>query len=145
MVAIVCWPKWSATATALFFAASSALSLTTWDGATPLAISDAKGESGAHQVRGQASRGWLPTWLFGARRMRRLNDGLLLVTDRQALLLRDYAPANSGGTHLGYLARSWPLGRLVAASAAGRRLAGGGATGVARARASASHGAAALR
>ncbi|HEX5572000.1 MAG TPA: hypothetical protein VFX31_11455 [Ktedonobacterales bacterium] len=66
--------------------------------------------------------GWLPERLpgrlFGAGRARHLNGGLLLVTDRQALLLRDYAPANSAGTHLGFLARSWPLGRLVAASAA---------------------------
>lgn len=99
---------------ALFFAAASAISLPGWDGRAPLWAPEVKHAGPARQT----ARGWLPGRLFGAGRTRRLHDGLLLISDRQALLLRDYAPADSGGTHLGFLARSWPLGRLVAAGAA---------------------------
>lgn len=99
---------------ALFFATASALSLPGWDGLAPIRAPETKSAGSARQT----ARSWLPGRLFGAGRARRLHDGLLLVTDWQALLLRDYAPADGGGTHLGFLARSWPLGRLVAASAA---------------------------
>ncbi len=87
---------------ALFFAAAPALALRGWD------------EAPARP----AGRGWLAGRLLSGRGARRLHDGLLLVTDRQALLLRDYASADGVGTQLGFLARSWPLGRLVAVAAA---------------------------
>ena len=61
---------------------------------------------------------WRPSALLAGRRTRTLNDGLLLVTDRQMLLLRDYAQPDSVVTQWGYLTRSWPLGRLLAASVA---------------------------
>ena len=61
---------------------------------------------------------WRPNALLAGRRTRTLTDGLLLVTDRQILLLRDYAHPDSVMTQWGYLTRSWPLGRLLAASVA---------------------------
>jgi hypothetical protein len=87
---------------ALFFAAAPALTLRGWNEAAPR----------------RGGGGWLAGRLFSGRASRRLHEGLLLVTDRQVMLLRDYAPANGVGTQLGFLARSWPLGRLVAVGVA---------------------------
>lgn len=66
----------------------------------------------------QRSAGWWPSALRVGRRTRTLTDGLLLVTDRQIVTLRDYAQPDSVVTQWGYLSRSWPLGRLLAVSVA---------------------------
>ncbi len=98
---------------ALYFAAANGLELRGWSGEASLTTTDI--DMGSMR---RAGRGWLPERLFGGRGARRLNDGLLLITDRQILSLRDYAPVDGAGIQLGFLARNWPLGRLVAVSAA---------------------------
>jgi hypothetical protein len=45
-----------------------------------------------------------------------LAAGLLLVTERQVLCLRDFAPPDATLIEWGYLARSYPLGRMVGAA-----------------------------
>ena len=83
---------------------------------------------------GEPSERPRPRWPFGARgagrvssllRPRRLPEGLLLITDRQLLLLRDAAAHSANSSQLGYIATCWPLGRLLLASvvAPGQRLA----------------------
>jgi len=48
-------------------------------------------------------------------RARRLPEGLLLVTDRQVLWLRDFAGPDATMVAWGYVARSWPVERLSGA------------------------------
>jgi hypothetical protein len=55
--------------------------------------------------------------LIAGRRPARLQAGLLLVTDQQVLCVRDFAPPDATLVEWGYLARSYPLGRLVGACA----------------------------
>lgn len=98
---------------ALFFLEAPAF---TTQAATDDAALWSEGEPGAR------SR---PRWPFGARgagraspllRPRRLPEGLLLITDRQLLLLRDAAAHTANSSQPGYIATSWPLGRLLLAS-----------------------------
>jgi len=104
---------------ALFFAECPPLHVRGWPGRVPALPPGAP--EGA-QVGGSRS-GQLARWARGALgafdrlASRTLYAGLLLITERQALLLRDYAPPDAAMTQWGYVAQSWPLGRVLAASA----------------------------
>jgi hypothetical protein len=93
----------------LFFAACPPLTLRGWSGrATPLLD---------HAPEGRRTATWRVSRAVENLRARHLQSGVLIITDRQALLLRDYAAPDATMVQWGYVARSWPLGRLVAAHA----------------------------
>lgn len=88
----------------LFFAESPALTIRGWPGELDL-------RSGApRRARGAGLGSRSP---FGRLHARHLHGGLLLITDRQILHVRDYAPPDVTLVEWGYLAHSWPLGCLV--------------------------------
>lgn len=51
-------------------------------------------------------------------RGRILHEGLLLITDRQVLMLREVAPPEATLTPWGYTAQSWPIERAIATAGA---------------------------
>ncbi|HLJ81907.1 MAG TPA: hypothetical protein VKT52_10505, partial [Ktedonobacterales bacterium] len=93
----------------LFFAECPPLTLRGWSGrAEPLMDHAPESRRTATRRVSQA---------FEHLRTRHLQSGMLIITDRQALLLRDYAAPDATMVQWGYVARSWPLGRLVAVHA----------------------------
>lgn len=88
----------------LFFAESPALTIRGWSGEVEL-------RSGAPRRTRGAGLGLRSP--FGRLHTRHLHGGLLLITDRQILHVRDYAPPDVTLVEWGYLAHSWPLGRVV--------------------------------
>jgi hypothetical protein len=87
----------------LFFAELPALAIRGWSGEVDW--------QGSATRRGGGGLGWASP--FGRLRTRHIHSGLLLITDRQVLHLRDYAPPDISLVEWGYLAHSWPLARAV--------------------------------
>jgi len=107
---------------ALFFLESPPFPLRAHDEDLALiADSDQRAMERSHWLLGPLTR------LTGPKRIqtRQTQTGLLLITDRQLMLLRDFAPPNAGATQQGYIVTCWPLGRLVAVGVVppGQRLA----------------------
>jgi hypothetical protein len=94
----------------LFFAESPALTIRDWPGAVDVRTGRTTGAGVTRQSRGIDALRPRP---FERLRTRHLHGGLLLITDRQILHVRDYAPPDMTLVEWGYLAQSWPLGRLV--------------------------------
>ncbi|MBF6590450.1 MAG: hypothetical protein IVW57_07940 [Ktedonobacterales bacterium] len=92
----------------LFFAECPALTLRGWSGHA-VALADLMREA-RHTAHGPLGRA------LGRLRVRKLHQGLFLITTHQVLLLRDYVPPDAALVDWGYVARSWPLGRLRAVS-----------------------------
>lgn len=99
----------------LFFADTEAFTVRGWSGelVTSLSVQERKLERAKSSRWGRA----LGAIGVGRMRTRTLQAGLLLVTERQVMLLRDLAPPDATLVQWGYTAHSWPLGRLVAARA----------------------------
>jgi hypothetical protein len=96
----------------LFFAECPTLTMRGWTGELLLATSGHDDEPD-HVM---PARSGLIGRTVDRMRTRRLQHGILLVTDYQMLLLRDYAPPDVTLVDWGYVAHSWPLGRLVGAA-----------------------------
>lgn len=99
----------------LFFADTEAFTVRGWTGELNASL----GAQAQQQGRAKSSR-WeraLGTVGVGRMRARTLQAGLLLITDHQVMLLRDLAPPDATLVQWGYIAHSWPLGRLVAVHA----------------------------
>jgi len=93
----------------LFFAECPPLSVRGWTGA----VVDDHGAN----ARGGTGRRSPSAWHLGRAldrlRTRHLRAGLLLITDRQLLVLRDYAAPDITMVQWGYVAHSVPLARLL--------------------------------
>lgn len=91
----------------LFFAECPSLKVRGWDS-----------QPQAHPGNTHPFASGNPIWrTLKGTRSRTLAAGIWLLTDQQALLVRDYAPPDATLVQWGYTARSWPLGRLVAVRA----------------------------
>lgn len=95
----------------LFFAECPPLTIRGWTGS----VAQGHGVSGG---RSSAPSRHSPPWSVGRAldrwRTRHLQSGIFLITDRQALLLRDYAAPDATMVQWGYVAHSIPLARLLA-------------------------------
>lgn len=103
----------------LFFADTEAFNVRGWTGKIDASLGAQTQQQKRKSERAKPSR-WgraLGAVGVGGMRTRTLQAGLLLVTERQVLLLRDLAPPDATLVQWGYIAHSWPLGRLVAARA----------------------------
>ncbi|HEY1388085.1 MAG TPA: hypothetical protein VGF38_06030 [Ktedonobacterales bacterium] len=103
----------------LFFADTEAFNVRGWTGKIDASLGAQTQQQERKPERAKSSR-WgraLGAVGVGSMRTRTLQAGLLLVTERQVLLLRDLAPPDATLVQWGYIAHSWPLGRLVAARA----------------------------
>ena len=105
----------------LLFADTEAFHVRGWTGEldASLAMQEQEHKQEHKRERVRSSRWGRALGVVGVGRMRArtLQAGLLLITDRQVILLRDLAPPDATLVHWGYIAHSWPLGRLVAARA----------------------------
>lgn len=99
----------------LFFAECPPLTLRGWSGTATFLMNTRSGtkENGKGNRR-PAVQGLRQA--FGRLCSRHLQSGILIITDQQVLLLRDFAAPDASMVQWGYVAHSWPLGRLVAVS-----------------------------
>ncbi|HUY75862.1 MAG TPA: hypothetical protein VMV29_03775 [Ktedonobacterales bacterium] len=106
----------------LFFAHCPSFLARGWGGQAALVPmeSDQRGASPSTKPNGWSLKGALAQArnAVGRQRGRVLQEGLLLITDRQALMLREVAPLDATLTPWGYTAQSWPLGRAIASESA---------------------------